>query len=153
MSPGRRWYSAAARGVFSRAWVVPYWVVQLGGDLGGLSRLRYQRTSDLRDPVRGGQHPRHNGDRRPLHRVDARSAGPRREQAQDAASRPDVEHDIAGTYHRLDRTPGRRPRAAPGRLQRPAVCLWPRPGFHQAFLVTVSLSGGIGRGNLRISVR
>src|SRR5262245_38840742 len=31
--------------------------------------------------------------------------------------------------------------------------LWPGPGMTGAFLGAVSLSGGIGRGNLRISVR
>ena len=62
---------------------------------------------DVRDPVRGGQLLRQDGDRRPLHRVDARSARPRREHAQDAAARPDVENDVAGAHHRVDRTPER----------------------------------------------
>ena len=60
---------------------------------------------DLRDPVRGGKLLRQDGGRRPLHRVDARGTRPRREHAQDAASGPDVENDVAGAHHRLDRTP------------------------------------------------
>ena len=60
---------------------------------------------DLRDPVRGGKLLRQDGDRRPLHRVDARSTRPCREHAQDAASGPDVENDVAGAHHRVDRTP------------------------------------------------
>ena len=60
---------------------------------------------DLSEPVRGGKLLREHGDRRPLHRVHARSSCPRREHAQDAASRSDVEHDVARTHHSVDRTP------------------------------------------------
>ena len=60
---------------------------------------------DLRDPVRGGEFLRQDGGRRPLHRVDARGTRPRREHAQDAASGPDVENDVARAHHRVDRTP------------------------------------------------
>ena len=59
---------------------------------------------DVRDPVRAGQLLRQDGNRRLLHRIDARSARPRGEQAQDAASRPDIENDVAGTHNRVDRT-------------------------------------------------
>ena len=70
-----------------------------------LHDIAVEHLDDLRGPVRGGQPLRHGSDRGPLHRVDARSPGPRREQTQDAASRPDVEHDVTGAHHRLDRTP------------------------------------------------
>ncbi len=56
-------------------------------------------------PVRGGKPLREHGDRRPLHRVHARSSCPRREHAQDPASRSDVEHDVARAHHSVDRTP------------------------------------------------
>ncbi len=63
------------------------------------------KLDDVPDPVRGGKLLRQDGNRRPLHRVDPPSARPRREHAQDSASRPDVENDVAGAHHRLDRTP------------------------------------------------
>ena len=57
----------------------------------------------VRDLVRGGQLLRQAGDRRPLDRVHTGSAGARREHAEDAASRSDVENDVAGAHHRVDR--------------------------------------------------
>ena len=62
-------------------------------------------VDDLGDSVRRGQLLRQDGDGGPLHRVDARSSRPCREHAQDAASGPDVEDDVAGAHHRVDRTP------------------------------------------------
>ena len=54
---------------------------------------------DLRESVRPGQLLRDDGNRGPLHRVDAGGACARGEHAQDAAARSDVENDVAGTYH------------------------------------------------------
>ena len=62
---------------------------------------------DVRDAVRGGQLLREDGDGRLLDRVDARGSCPRREEAQDAGSGTDVEHDVAGAHHRIDRSPER----------------------------------------------
>ena len=56
-------------------------------------------------PVRGGQLLREDRDRRLFHCVDACRTRPCREQAQDAAARPDVENDVAGAHDRVDRSP------------------------------------------------
>ena len=54
-------------------------------------------------PFAATSSPAKASDRRALHRVHALRAGPRREHAQDAASRADVEHDVAGLHHGVDR--------------------------------------------------
>jgi hypothetical protein len=59
---------------------------------------------DLRDPVCGGQFLRQDRDGCLLDGIDAGGTRPRREHAQDAAPRPDVEDDVARTHDRLDRT-------------------------------------------------
>ena len=46
-----------------------------------------------------------------------------------------------------------RDQGAPATRSASCWLLWPGPGIRRAFLVAVSFSGGIGRGNLRISVR
>ena len=50
--------------------------------------LAVDHVDDLRDPVRGGQLLRQDGDRRPLHRVHPPSAGLRREHARDPLPAP-----------------------------------------------------------------
>ena len=60
-------------------------------------------SHDVRESVGGDELLRQDGDRRLLDRIDARGAGPRREHAQDAAPRADVEDDVARAHDRLDR--------------------------------------------------
>ena len=71
----------------------------------GLQDVALDDLDDVRKPVRGGQLLREDRDRRLFHCVDACCTCLRREQAQDAASRPDVENDVAGAHDRVDRLP------------------------------------------------
>ena len=71
----------------------------------GLQDVALDDLDDVRKPVRGGQLPREDRDRRLFHCVDACSTRPCREQAQDAAARPDVENGVAGSHDRVDGPP------------------------------------------------
>src|SRR5208283_3045859 len=66
--------------------------------------ISVDHLNDLLHSVGGGQLLRQNSDLGLLDRIDARSAGPRREHAQDAAPGPDVENDVAGAHHRVNCT-------------------------------------------------
>ena len=70
-----------------------------------LQDVALDHLNDLPYFVRHSQLLRQDGNRRLLDRVDPRCASPCRENAQDAATRSDIEDDITGAHHRLDRAP------------------------------------------------
>ena len=121
-----------------------------------VQHVAVDHVHDVRDTIRSSQLLREGGDRRSLDGVDTRGAGARREHAQDAASRTDVENGVAWAHylfdgpleglgantvadhrpvhldlrvHRVGRVPNRRPHSRIVGCQRVvSSCEWRQPG-------------------------